>query len=82
MPIKLNSFEVTVEKGTNEYCFSVQYIWYIFISVGIKNILSRLTSIMLLVDFDINPVPLTARCKARSTATRMLRLWVRIPPVV
>jgi hypothetical protein len=52
------------------------------VSVGIKNILCRLTSIFLLVHFVIKPVPVTARFKARFAAARLLRLWVRTPPVV
>jgi hypothetical protein len=50
-------------------------------SVGIKNVQPRLTSILLLVHLDIKPVLVTARCKARSAADRLLR-WIRIPPVV
>ena len=64
MPIKRSTLEVTVEKGTNEFFFfsvrtfgTMAFFLYI-ISVGIKNILSRLTSIMLLVDLDINAGPI------------------------
>jgi hypothetical protein len=55
---------------------------FLSVSVGIKNIPSHLTGIILLVHFDIKPDPLTARCKSRSAAARLLSLWVRIPPVV